>query len=236
MKKYDLVAISICLIICLIGFLTSNNLFVGLGIFVVFLAYYFLFMRKKIKAYIDETSKIHCCYHFISSFLITLSVKDSLDDAFESGTRNANEHFQLYLNEMQEMNINEKIEYLNKYFHFNVYRMFSKVVNLYVEQGGNVLKLSDSLLNENTRIEETMNASSSIGKKKTVEFAILWALAFLVVLFMRFALANFYLNMLKSNIFLILLVAFFLIFLVSVHFYLMRFIKLPVKEESVGDE
>jgi hypothetical protein len=49
MKKIDILAIALSAIICLVAFLTSNNLFIALGVMVVYIAYYFLLARKKIK-------------------------------------------------------------------------------------------------------------------------------------------------------------------------------------------
>ena len=234
MKKIDLLAITISMIITLIAYLSSNNLFVALGILAVYILYYFVLARKKIKNYIESYTRVHTCYHFINSFIITLSIKDSLDDAFDSGTKNANESFQNILSEIKEMTIKEKIEYLQKYFRFGIYHMFTNVISIYEEQGGNVIKIGETLMSETTRIEETMNQVTSNSKKKLGEFVILWALAIAVILFMRFSLSNFYFKMLNSIIFLILLIVFFLLILVSAHIFLLKYTKLPIKEEATS--
>lgn len=235
MKKIDLAAVSISTFVCLVAFLTSNNLFVGLGILLIFIAYYFLVIRKKIKAYLASKECIYACTKFINSFLVTLSIKESLEDAFQQSTHNTSENFHNYVAQIQEMNINEKIDYLKNYFRYSIYKMFTNVVSLYVDQGGNVLKLSESLLAENSRVEEAMNETQTISKNKAIEFVILWALAFVVILFMRFALMDFYMKMLNSVIFLILLIVFFLLFLLSSHVFISRLVNLPIKED-IEDE
>jgi hypothetical protein len=232
MKKIDILAIALSAIICLVAFLTSNNLFIALGVMVVYIAYYFLLARKKIKVAKESFSKVHLCYNFINSFLITLSIKDSLEDAFDNGCKHSNQSFDNVLSQIKEMTINEKIKYLNKYFCFRVYHMFTNVIDIYAEQGGNVLKISESLMNESTKIEETMNSVEANSKKKLAEFAILWALAIAVILFMRFSLSEFYFKMLNSIIFIVLLCIFFLLILVSTHIFLMKYTKLPISEES----
>ncbi|MCF0116979.1 MAG: hypothetical protein HUJ61_02895, partial [Bacilli bacterium] len=143
MKKIDLGAIAISALICLISFLASNSLIIALATLVIYIAYYFLVLRKKLKNYLITKEKIYSCSHFISSFLTTLSSKESLEEAFQSGTRKTNDEFATYLVQLEDMNINEKIDYLKHYFKFNLYKMFLKVVNLYQDQGGNVLKISD---------------------------------------------------------------------------------------------
>lgn len=234
--KYELSAISIALFVAMIAYLTSSSFIIAGAVLLIYIVYYFALARKKIKKYLELSERIDCCHHFISAFLITLSVKESLNDAFESGTRNANESFTSYLSQMEEMNIDEQIDYLQKYFKLNVYSMFVNVVRIYEEQGGNVLKVADSLLAENSRIEQMLNDMKILSRKKTVEFAILWILAFVVLAFMRFALSSFYEQMLQSMIFIILLVAFFLLFILSVHFYIARYTKLPIKEEELINE
>lgn len=236
MKKYDLLAITISTVCFLIAFLTTDNIIIGAGVFVVYLAYYFLILRKKFANYIDNNKRLHTCYNFINSFLVTLSVKESFEEAFVSGTRNADKKFSEFLLEMEEMTIDQKIEYLTRYFHFGIYHMFTNVVKLYQEQGGNILKMADSLMSESRRIEETVVECESISVKKGIEFLVLWGLSFIVLLFMRFALSNFYMNMLKSKIFLILLIVFFLVVLLSLHLMASKYVILPVKEESVQYE
>ena len=126
----------------------------------------------------------------------------------------------------------EKIEYLKKYFSFSVYSMFVKVISLHMEQGGNVLKLSESLLNEIRRIEDSINQTISINRKKTFEYFLLWFMSFLVLIFLRLSLSSFYQIMLSSNIFFILLIAYYLLFLFAIYSFINKFVIVPIKEET----
>ncbi len=236
MKKLDFAAIIVVMLIFLLAYLTSQNLIVAGVIAIIFLCYYFLIARKNIFKSKDNNARIHECYNFIYSFLITLSVKDSLDEAFDSASRNASKNLNEYLNEMRDMTAEEKLNYLTKYFHFGIYRMFTKAIALYLEQGGNVLKISESLMQENTRIEQTCLESEKQCAKKGFEFFILWSLGFIVLLFIRFSLSNFYETMLKSKIFFILLIVFFLLFLLSIHIFIKRLSSPIVKEEKINYE
>ncbi len=96
--------------------------------------------------------------------------------------------------------------------------------------------MSESLLNENNRIEQAQLDNENESKRKAVEFFILWFLGFLVLVFMRFALNNFYESMLKSIVFMILLVIFFLIVLLSIHIFIVRYSKTIAKEENISYE
>ncbi len=236
MKKFDLGVVTINAVIALIAFLTINNIFACIGVFIIFSAYYFLIARKRIKLYLEKNCKLHTCYNFINSFLISLSIQGSLDEAFLAASKNAKGSFETILSEINDMTSKEKLDYLTKYFEFGTFKMLVNLISLYEEQGGNILKMGESLINETRRIEETLIESESNSKKKITEFAILWSLSFVVLLFMRFALSDFYLNMLASTIFIILLIVFYLFFLLSVHLFVNKVTTLPINEEKLSYE
>lgn len=233
MKKNDFAAISIALIIGVTAYFTSNNPFIGGGILIIFLAYYFLLARKIVNKYFYDATKGHYCHQFINSFIVTLSIKESLDDAYDSATRNAQGDFLIFVQGVAEMPVMDRLVHLREYFNLSVYHMFINVVNIYLEQGGNILKISESLMSETIKLEDSVNEATRINNKKTGEFIVLWALTFVVILFMRFALSSFYFSMLNSMVFTILLVVFYIIVLLSIHIFLKRLSKLPLKEENV---
>lgn len=236
LQKSDLFGLTIALLVMLVAYLTSFNLIIALATGIIYAAYYFLIAKKMLKNISTSNKKAHECYNFINSFIITLSVKESLEEAFDNATRNADGLFLEFLSNMKDMQIENKIEYLIKYFHYSSYRMFTKIIALYQEQGGNILKMSESLLSENNRIEQACIDNENESRKKAVEFAILWFLGFLVLVFMRFSLNNFYSTMLKSTIFMVLLISFFLLVLLSIHIFIVRYSKSIAKEENVNYE
>lgn len=233
MKKIDFAGLSAALLIGVTAYFGSNNVFIGVGVLIIFVAYYFLLARKSIIKYSFDTLKAHYCYQFINSFLVTLSIKESLDDAYESGVRNAQGDFLNYVQSVAEMNVMDRLVHLREYFNLSVYHMFINVVNIYQEQGGNILKISESLMGESMKLEDSVSEAIRINNKKIGEFIILWALTFVVLLFMRFALSSFYFSMLKSKIFIVLLIVFYVVVLLSAHIFIKRVVRLPLKEESV---
>lgn len=233
MNKSFLYALIVSLIIAATSFIASNNLFICIGVFVIYLLYYFLIANKKIKQFKLKNERIHYCYHFINSFLISMSVKDSLDESYLSATSSSKGEFKSVLDEMGDMDTLDKMEYLRKYFNLAIYKMFIDVIKLYLDQGGSLLSMSDSIMLESTRIEETLNKSNSSSKRSLMEFIILWVLSIVVLLFMRFMISDFYLIMLKSLIFLIILVVFYLLILLSIHTFINRFTNIYVKEDKI---
>ena len=138
-------------------------------------------------------------------------------------------------NEIENKTIIERLVFLRQYFNLAIYKMFLNIVNLYQDQGGNILTLSDSLMKECTRVEKSMQESASISNKHLVEFAILWLLSIFILVFLRFALSDFYLKMLSSVIFVVLVTIYYLLFLVASFLFILKYVNLVIKED-VGNE
>ena len=231
MKKIDLIFIISSLLISFSAYLATMQIFIPFGIFAIYVLYYFLLIRKKIAQYLHKSEVVHSCYHFINSFLITISVKESLEEAYQNGLRVAPKSLLEETNEIENMTIMERINFLRSYFNLAIYKMFLNVINLHQEQGGNILTISDSLIRECTRVEKTLNESTAIGNRHLVEFAVLWLLSFFILIFLRFAISQFYSQMISSFIMIAFISGFYLIFLVSVHLFLINFTSISIKED-----
>ena len=111
--------------------------------------------------------------------------------------------------------------------------MFLNVVDIFSEQGGNILDMADSLLAESTRIEDSLNQAVRTTRKNLLEFVILWGLSLGVLLFMRFGISNFYVMMISSPLFVGLLACYYLIILFSIHLAITGATSLFIKEDKV---
>ena len=231
MKKVDLIFIVLSLVVSLTSYLATNIIYIPSGIFIVYLLYYFFLIRKRIKNYLAKVEVTHACYHFINSFIITLSVKESLEEAYTNGLRLAPKSLTEETVEIENMTIIERIKFLRSYFNLGVFKMFINIIELHQEQGGSILTLSDSLIRECTRVEKTLSESTSIGNRHLVEFLVLWLLSFFILIFLRFALAQFYTQMIRSTLIIGLIIGFYFIFLVSIHLFLLKFTSISIKED-----
>jgi len=235
MKKVDLAIIIISLVISVTSFISTNIIFVPFVIFLVYVAYYFLLIRKRIKNYLSKSERIHACYHFINSFVITMSVKESLEEAYQNGLRVAPKSLLEETNEIENKTIIERIDFLRSYFNLGIYKMFINIINLYQEQGGNILVISDSLIRECTRVEKSLTESTSIGNRHLGEYLVLWLLSFFILIFLRFALSQFYMQMINSTLVIALICGYYLIFLASSHLFFLRFTSISVKEDNLNE-
>jgi len=212
-------------------FATDSVLYAALTFFILVIDY-FVLLLKKFKHYLSVIERVHTSYHFINSFVITLSVKNSLEDAYQNGIRINNARLNSETNALTEMTVIERVKYLQDYFSLSIYMMFLNVLDLYQDQGGNILSMADNLLRECTRTEKTLTDALSIGNKHLKEFIILWLMSMGILLFMRFSLKDFYGTMLKNNLIGILIFMFFIICIVSINLFVNAFTDLAVKESK----
>ena len=232
MKKIDLIFVIVSMAISFTSYLATFQMLIPIGIFAIYLVYYFVLIRKKIKQYISKVEIVHACYHFINSFVITMSVKESWEEAYANGLRLAPKSLTQETDEIENMTILERINFLRSYFNLAIYKMFINIIVLYQEQGGNILVLSESLVRECTRVEKTLSESVSIGNRHLAEFLVLWLLSFFILIFLRFALSQFYTQMISSPLMIALKSGFYLIFLISIHLFLLKYTSLSIKEDS----
>ena len=192
MNSYLIISFAISIILGIVGLLASNNLIVTIAIVVVSIIY-FLFLGKPIvNKFQIKVQRFKECYHFINTFVVSLSIKENLAGAYESAISAMPDDFNEKQGNIDSFDIKEKLEHIGKYFHFYVYRLFLDLINIWSEQGGDILNMSHYLINETRVVEEYINKSIMINKKRIVEFVILWLLTLGIMSFLRFVLAQFY--------------------------------------------
>lgn len=232
MNKIDIAWIIGTMLVVTISYLTSMNFIIPVALLLIYLLYYFFFARKKFKKYLRQQERVHTCYHFINSFLVTLSVKESFEEAYQSAIRITNKEFQEQIENIKTLTVYDRVSYLRSYFDLAIYKVFLNILDLYQDQGGYILTMSENLIRECTRTEKTITEATSIGNKHLVEFFLLWIMSFAIILFMRFSITEFYLMMIKQPLFIIMLFIFFLICLGSIHLFFVRFTNLTIKEDK----
>ena len=229
MNQVVIYGIIISLIIGIASFVASNNIIVGAVTLTLGILYFIFLAKPMFTKYQTKTKRFRECYHFINTFIISLSVKATVQGAYESAISAMPEDFINNIENIDTFTTKEKLEHLNKYFRFHVFSLFLDLINIYEEQGGDILNMSNHLLDETRIIEEYISESSSISKKKTVEFAILWFLTLGIMVFLRFALSQFFDTLSKKIFYPIGIGAICLFCLISIHFAIMRICQLEIK-------
>ena len=229
MNQIVIIGIVISVVLGVSGYLASGNIIVGI-VCVVLPILYFLFIAKPmVYKYETKIKRFRECYHFINNFIVSLSVKNSVSSALEATIEAMPEKNFVSDENVDLFSVREKIQYFSNYFRFHVYSLFIDLINLYEEQGGNILDMSRYLLDETRQVEDYIFRCQNISKKRIVEFAILWILTLAIMVVMRFSLSQFFANIAKQLFFPIGIGAIILFALVSIHIAIMKMCNLKIK-------
>ena len=139
------------------------------------------------------------------------------------------DEFKEYMDGIADLKPQEKLIYLNKYFRFQIYRLFTDIVLLWVEEGGNILEMSTHITNSSRECEEYLAFAESINRRKTLEVAILWLFSLAIIIALRIALTDFYDGLIKQPIFLVSVCLLMLIVLLSAFLLVRRITKIEIK-------
>lgn len=224
-----LVGIIVSLVFAGITFIATQNIFSAIDIFVIFTAFFVLIARRLINNSQQKIHRYHECYQFINSFIISLNVKGSLSAAMDSAYDTSDSGTKEIIDSIKELNEEEKLSYLIKYFKFDLYRLFVDTVTLWNEQGGDIIKMSHHLVEQVRLKEEYLLACQSINKSKSIEFVVLWAIALMILAALRFALSQFFARVSQTIFYQIAVVVTMLFALVSIYILLKRMTNLNLE-------
>ena len=223
---FIILSISIGIVI----YVGSDNLYLGLGSLVMFLFASVLVFVPRINKSKKAIARFHECYHFINNFIISLSIKKAIKPSLENTVLSMDQDFKNMIDGLSNMDEEAIIRYLRgTYFPFHVYSLFIEIIDIYLEQGGDILKMSKYLLQECRLTEEYLNIISSYSTKKYLDFSILWAISLSILILLRFTLTQFY-GYIKSQIFFIAGLAALVAFIIfSIYLLVMRTTKIEIK-------
>ena len=224
-----LVGIVVSLVFAGVTFIASQNIFSALAILLVFIAFFVLIARRLINNSQQKIHRYHECYQFINSFIISLNVKGSLNAAMESAYNTSDSGTKEIIDSIKELSDEEKVSYLIKYFKFDLYRLFVDTVSLWNEQGGDIIKMSQHLIEQVRLKEEYLLTCQSINKNKSVEFIVLWSIALMILAALRFALSQFFTRISQTIFYQVAVVVTMLFALVSIYILIKRITNLSLE-------
>ena len=212
-----------------ICFIATQNIISTALIFVAFLLFFIFVARRQIDKTQQKIHRYHECFQFINTYIISLNVKGSLSSAMQSAYEVSDNGTKEIIDSIKELTEEEKLTYLNKYFKFDLYRLFVDTVFLWNEQGGDILKMSRYLVEQVRLKEEYLITCQTISKTKTTEFVVLWAIALAILSALRFALSQFFSYISKTIFYQVAVVVTLLFVLFSIYLLLMRINKLSLE-------
>ena len=219
----------ISLVFGAVAYISSSNIIATAVSFGISLIYFLAIASQMVRRYQTKITRYHECYQFCNTFLVSLSIKGAIKSALESTFETMPQLFNKKVIGMEEFNEDEKLQYLAQYFKFNTYSLFLNIVNLWSEQGGDILNMSQHLINETRLTEEYITEANRLSIKHILEFAILWIFSLAILVILRFALSQFYGKIAKQTYFPIALSGIILFALLTVHIALLRACKLEIR-------
>lgn len=227
--NYLLVGIVVSFVLTGVAFVTTQNVFLALFIFLISMAFFVFVVNRKMKKNQLKIHRYHQCFHFINSFIISLNVKGSMSAAIQSGYETTDEDTKTIIDSIKELNEEEKIMYLCKYFKFDLYRLFVDTISLWNEEGGDILKMSQHLVNQARLKEQYLITCETIHRQKTIEFIVLWGISLAILVALRFALSQFFERIRQTIVYQVAVVVIVLFVLMSVYVLLMRVSRLDLE-------
>ena len=216
--NFALVGIVASFVLAGVNYIATQNVFLTFLIFFLSIIFFILFVKRQMAKNQLKIHRYHQCYQFINTFIISLNIKGSMSAAIESSYETSDESTREVLESIKEMNEEEKIGYMCKYFKFDLYRLFVDTVKLWNEEGGDILKMSQYLINQARLKEQYLITCERIHRQKTVEFVVLWGVSLAILSMLRFTLSQFFFRVSKTmfyqiSVFLIILFAIFSIYI-----------------------
>lgn len=220
--NYLIVGIVVSFVYAGVCYIASQNIFTSLFMFLSNTAFFVLIVRGQMNKNQQKIHRYHTCFQFINTFIISLNVKGSISAALNSSYETSDESTKEILDSIKELNDDEKLNYLSKHFKFDIYRLFVDTVSLWNEQGGDILKMTQYLINQARLKEEYLIRCETIHRQKTVEFVILWSISLAILAVLRFALSQFFERIKNVIFYQIAVVAIILFSMLSIYILLRR--------------
>lgn len=220
--NFLLIGLFVSLAFAGLNYIASENIISSLVIFLITIGFFVFIVKRQKDKYQDKTRRYHQCFRFINTYLVSLSIKGALSYARESAYNVSGLKVKEIMDSIKEMDEEEQLSYLCKYFKFDLYQLFTDTVALWNEQGGDILKMSQRLVNKVRLKEEYLLTCESLHKARIIEFTILWSITLIILASLRFALSQFYDKVVKTPFYQVSVVIIFLFALISIYVMVIR--------------
>lgn len=198
MSKY-LINAAFCVGFTVIFFYVTKDLILTIAVGAIYLAFFLgIYVYKELE-FKKNVSRNYEAISFINNFIISLSVTNSINATYEAMKENASETLKQQMSSIDHLNVETKIEYLNKYFNLPLYMVFVNIINQYVESGANILDISKLLIHDTRNLENRLHEFELVSHRKERDFIISWGFTFLILAVLELALSSFVTNV-KDNI------------------------------------
>ena len=103
------------------------------------------------------------------------------------------------------------------------------LINLYNEEGGDIIQMSHYLLNTIREDEEYLVNAERMNRSATIEFAILWSFSLIILAILKYSLSDFFSHIVKSAFYQMSVVCIILFALFSIHIDIKKITDIKIK-------
>ena len=200
-------------------FYTTRNLIYSIALALITFIVCFLIEKQYLK-HLNYTSRVYECAKFINDFIITLSINKSLKSTLEQVSKSFKGNLLDEYNELKNNDVEETIKDFENYFNLTMYNVFLKLLDQFIYQGGDIIKISQLLLFDVRRITNSIKDFELNSKRKLIEFVSMWGLTMLILIIVQLSMNVFYDSILKLSFYPIAIFVFFIIFLAFLFLFL----------------
>mgnify|MGYP002625361069 CR=1 FL=1 len=215
----NVIGIFLAVICALLSYILTNSIIVTIIVALSFLIYFLFVLTRRFKKYQDSFKLERECYSFINNFIASLNVKGTINAALESVYLTANNDIKNELDGLNEANSEEKIAYLDRHFRTPLYSLFTDLINIYVNEGGDIIKMSQNLIEQVQNREDYLLYLQSLNRSKAVEFTILYSFVIVILFALRYSLNSYFVIIASSLFFKIGVSVIFAFMLLSIEFF-----------------
>lgn len=212
--------IILCGLIGLLNYFVTTNLLFSIVISLIGIVIFTFILDKMVATFLIRERKSKEAILFINNFIITLSINCSILSTFNTIEESFSPQLKNQIRLIDNLEVEEKIKYLEKYFMVSSYDVFLNLLDQYIYNGGDILKISQLLLFDIRQLEEKIENHNQIIIKKMMEFIILWIMIFAIVMIMKFSLADYFVKIASLNYFKYGMAIFFVSFYLNISLFI----------------
>jgi hypothetical protein len=206
----------------ILGFLILGNLYIALVYGLIGLLVFQFGIQKRMEKVKKHLAIIEEFQHLANSLILQLSTTPVLDSFIKIAPYFKNEIKEILENE--EATIEDKLNYFEQRYTFNLYQIFRKLLEIFIEQGGNILTMSLEMLTQIDYFKVSAYEIYYDNSKKRVDVLILWGLAILCILVLRFTLQTYYIQIMQGSFYFVML-GFLLFFMIAMFLLYRKYAK-----------
>lgn len=188
--------------------LTSSIMYAG-AVFLLGVVISLLIIEQLISKYQKKLRKGEETYRFINSFIISLSATNSMEISLQNAMLGMDKEESEIISSFQDKGLEERLNYLSRYFDSDIYKVFLSTIKLFQDEGGEILDVANPLLKESLAIEEERIARKKNALTATVQFSSLWLMSLFVMAVLRFGLSTFYESLVNNLLYIFMCLSYF---------------------------